>query len=128
MDGGVVAAVANPSFHVLPHEVQDAPVGYQAPYLLEQELMVDAGVIALYISAENEGVIGQSALHLPDRSLEPTRPCQMEAPPGKVRRQIPGQDQAHGLEDQRVAGAPELEDLLAPLDPPQRLESVGTCP
>jgi hypothetical protein len=94
----------------------------------EEEVVVDAGVIALHDGAEDERVGGEVLVHEPDGGFRPAPPWQVVAVLGEVRQPVGGEDQGGRLEHQGIQRRPDLDGLVAVVDAADRAEAILARP
>ena len=87
--------------------------------------MVDAGVIALHVGAEDERVGGEMLVHEPDGGFRPAPPLQVVAVRREVRQPVGGEDEGGRLEHQGIQRRPDLDGLVAVVEAANRTEAIG---
>ena len=90
--------------------------------------MVDAGVVALHVGAEDERVGGEVLVHEPDGGFCPAPSLQVVAVLREVWQPAGGEDESGGLEHQGIQCRPDLDGLVTLVEPPNRTEAISALP
>ncbi len=89
--------------------------------------MVDAGVIALHVGAEDERVVGEMLVHEPDGGLRPAPPLQVVAVVREVWQPMGGENEGGRFQHQGIQGRPDLDGFVTVVEAANRTESIAAC-
>jgi hypothetical protein len=109
---------------VLLEEMENMAILDASAQLAHEDIMINAGVMALDVRTEDKRPAGQMSHDISDGHLCPTVPPQVIAGSGQA--QAAGQENGHSLKHQCIQCRPQLDGVMVPLNSLDSPEPIST--